>query len=329
MENKIPVGAYIGFFIFIFLVLVVLCILFCCSCHVVKHSEVMILERWGKYKKTMLPGLYFINPFCESPRKINWRFCDSSGSYQRIVHEKTNRIDIREHVIVFGKQPVISRDTVSIEIDALVYYQISDPKLAVYSVQNLPDAIELLAQTSLRNIMANLTFDECFSSRELINNQLKQQIERDANRWGVIIHRCEVYNILPPQDIVAAMESQIREERERRAAILLADGARESEVIRSRGTAAKIVLMSEGFRTASIQESKGFSEAKVLLAKAEARSLTAIREAIQDSKIKATDYFLAVHYLQAVTSTLNTNSSATLFLVPQDILDKIATIADK
>eukprot|EP01156_Anaeramoeba_ignava_P018827 Anaeramoba_ignava/a93168_63.p1 GENE.a93168_63~~a93168_63.p1 ORF type:complete len:329 (+),score=113.60 a93168_63:578-1564(+) len=324
-----PIGAWVGGYVALFIVLLVIWIMVAKCCRVVRHSEVMILERWGKYKKTLLPGAHLLVPFIDSPRKVHWRYPQTSNNFSVIIREETERVDMREHVIVFGSQPVISRDTVAIKIDALVYYQIIDPKLAVYSIQNLPDAIELLTQTSLRNIMANLTLDDSFSSRELINSELKQQIERDANRWGVIIHRCEVFNISPPDDILGAMEYQIREERERRATILLADGERESEIIRSRGTAAQIVLLAEGARTSKIQQAKGLAEAKILISKAEARSVTAIREAIQGSNIKATDYLMTVQYLRALTNALKSSSSSSLVLVPQEILDELGQVTQK
>ncbi|KAJ5066339.1 hypothetical protein M0811_13718 [Anaeramoeba ignava] len=324
-----PIGAWVGGYVALFIVLLVIWIMVAKCCRVVRHSEVMILERWGKYKKTLLPGAHLLVPFIDSPRKIHWRYPTTSNNYSVIVREQTDRVDMREHVIVFGSQPVISRDNVSIKIDALVYYQINDPKLAVYAIQNLPDAIELLTQTSLRNIMAHLTLDESFSSRELINIELKQQIERDANRWGIIIHRCEVFNISPPNDILSAMEYQIREERERRATILLADGERESEIIRSRGTAAKIVLLAEGSRTSQIQQAKGLAESKILISKAEARSVTAIREAIKQSNVKATDYLITVQYLRALTNALKSSSSSSLVLVPQEILDELGQVTQK
>lgn len=152
----------------------------------------------------------------------------------------TDRIDTREHVLDFGRQHVITKDTVQLDIDALVYFRITDPRVAVFKIQNVPDAIELLTQATLRNVIAQMTLDDTFSSREQINAELLSKVQRDAERWGVTITRVEIFNILPPHDIRSAMENQIKSERERRSTVLQADGERESAVIRSRGDAARV-----------------------------------------------------------------------------------------
>jgi regulator of protease activity HflC (stomatin/prohibitin superfamily) len=156
------------------------------------------------------------------------------------VHCETDRIDLREHCIDLGKQHVITKDTVQINVDAVLYYQIADPVLAVYSIANLPDALTLLTQTTLRNIIAQITLDETFSSRDLINQRLRDKTSRDAERWGVSITRVEIMNIFAPEDIRDAMEKQIKEERERRSSVLRADGEREAAIVSSKGNAAKV-----------------------------------------------------------------------------------------
>ncbi len=184
---------------------------------------------------------------------------------------ETDRIDLREHCIDLGKQHVITKDTVQINVDALVYYQISDAVLAVYSVANLPDALTLLTQTTLRNVVAHITLDESFASRDLINARLRDKTSRDAERWGVAITRVEIMNIFAPDDIRDAMEKQIKEERERRSSVLRADGDREAAIVSSKGNAAKvcvspisaalcsralirqIILCAEGDKTAQMQ----------------------------------------------------------------------------
>lgn len=288
------------------------------------------MERWGKYHGTLKPGLRFVIPFVDNPRRIDWRYLTvppGSGRSLRIVSRATDRIDMREHVIDFGRQHVITKDTVSIHIDALVYYQITDAEAAVFNIQNLPDAIELLTQTTLRNIIAQMTLDDTFSSRDIINNTLKDKTAGDAERWGVTIHRVEIFNINPPHDIKLAMENQIQEERERRSTVLRADGKRESAIIRSRGRAAEIVLSAEGYKTSKLLTAKGEAEAKTTLAKAEAEGLKALRSSISDSKIRATEYLVALQYLSALTSlTSSRRAKAKVHLLPASTLSQMKSL---
>jgi len=289
----------------------------------------MIIERFGRYKDTLKPGFHYIIPFIETPRKIHWRYLDVAPGQNLVkaVKIETDRIDMREHVIDFGRQHVITKDTVQIDIDALVYYQITDPELAVFKIQNLPDAIELLTQTTLRNIIAQMTLDDTFSSRELINSQLKEKTMADAERWGVTIKRVEIMNILPPADIKQAMEKQIISERERRSHVLQADGERESSIIRSKGNAAQIILQSEGEKTARIQNAKGTSESKILMATADAESIKAIRNSITDSGVRATDYLMATQYLNTVNKMTPKNGKpSSIVLIPSDTLNTIGDL---
>jgi len=319
-------AAIAAFYVLLFLGLLLTLILVRAGVKVVRQAEVMILEEWGKYKITLKPGLHFIWPFIQTPRQIHWRYVEKLPLQDatKVYTVYTDRIDLREHVIDFGKQHVITKDTVQIYIDALVYYQIKDPELAVFSIQNLPDAIELLTQTTLRNIIAQMTLDDTFSSRELINSILKEMTEQDAERWGVRITHVEIMNILPPEDIKSAMEYQIREERERRSLVLSADGERESNIIKSKGTAAQMILRAEGQKTADIQRAKGAAKSKLLLAQAEAKSIELIKKALETSGVKATEYLITLKYLNALRNLANANSK--VVLVPSNINEIIKTI---
>lgn len=200
-----------------------------------------------------------------------------NASVTQVAITTRDRVDLREHVIDLGKQPVITKDTVQIVIDALVYFRIVDPRNAVYRVQNLPDAIEFLTQSTLRNIMAHTTLDETFSSRETINQELLATVQRDSERWGVEITRVEIFNILPPNDIKDAMERQIKSERLRRSTVLVADGTRESSIIKSRGDAARILNDANGRRAAEIAAARGKAEAAKILGEALAQELQIIQ----------------------------------------------------
>eukprot|EP00501_MAST-03F_sp_TOSAG23-6_P001953 GSMAST32.ASY1.ANO1.2037.1 assembled CDS len=163
---------------------------------VVRVAEVMVVERFGKYRTTLAPGVHWLFPYIDTPRRLNWRYLNVSHNNPTALVKsvKTERICMREHVIDFGKQHVITKDTVQMQIDALVYFRVADPLLAVFNIQNLPDAVELLTKSTLRNIIASMTLDDTFSSREKINGELLGKIKADAERWGVTITRVEIFN---------------------------------------------------------------------------------------------------------------------------------------
>jgi len=296
----------------------------------VRHSEVMIIERCGRFKEVLRPGIYWIWPIIDSARVINWRYVDASSGSPQVVSISTTRVDMREHLIDLGNQTVITKDTVQLELDALVYFRIQDPLRAVYQVQNLPDAIELLTQSSLRNIVAGLTLDDSFSSRELINAELLSKVQRDCERWGVLITRVEIQNILPPSDILDAMTKQITAERERRSDVLRADGERESSIIESRGQAAKVVLEAEAVRASTVLRAKGAAEAKKVMASAEAQCLEDIRAAVAPFRVRGVDYLTSVEYLNSLarlTSGPSTRENQSkVVLVPVDTVDVMGTV---
>lgn len=301
--------------------------LFKAAVKVVRHSEVMVIERLGRYKTTLKPGLHWIWPIVDQPRLINWRYLDArrNASHLDVVSVQTDRVDMREHVIDFGKQHVITKDTVQIDIDALVYFRVTDPRVAVLNIQNLPDAVELLTQATLRNIIARMTLDDTFSSREQINAQLLAKIQRDAERWGVSITRVEIFNIDPPPDIKRAMMNQIKAERDRRSQVLQADGQRESAIILSRGNAAKMVLSAEGVRASTLLRAKGDAQAKILLAACEAEAVNRIRVAVGE-ELRAVDYLAAVEYINKF-QLLSYGGNTEVVLVPIESVQAVAQLS--
>lgn len=296
------------------------------SVRVVNHAEVIIIERFGSYKETLMPGLHFVVPLVEQVRQIDWRYLSSSYSVAEIYNIRTERIDCREHVIDFGRQHVITMDTVQIDIDALVYFRIIDPRLAVFKIQNIPDAVEFVTQATLRNIIANMTLDDTFSSRDTINAELLLRVKPDVERWGVAITRVEIFNIIPPSDIKAAMELQIRAERTRRSEVLRADGERESRIVNSRGDAAKMVLAAEGERASVMLRAKGQAEAKLLESRAEAASMQAIRGALADSNVRAVDYLVAFQYLNLLHELTSRGGASEVVLLPVETFTGIEQI---
>ena len=232
---------------------------------VVKQAQVIIIERLGKYSRTLESGLHIIWPIVDKPRSINWRFVKTDykgNSFVQIKNE--NRIDLRETVYDFPRQNVITSDNVSIEIDALLYFQITDPVKAVYEITNLPQAIEKLTQTTLRNVIGELELDKTLTSRDTINAKLRDILDEATDKWGVKVNRVELQDINPPQEIKMAMEKQMRAERDRRAKILVAEGDKRSQI-----------LVAEGDKEARITRAEGEAEAKVKVAEAEAKAIQA------------------------------------------------------
>jgi regulator of protease activity HflC (stomatin/prohibitin superfamily) len=260
---------------------------------------------------------------------VHWRVLEVpwGASAPSVKATRTDRIDMREHVIDFGKQEVITKDTVQVSIDALVYFRVTDPRAAVFRVANLPDAVALLTQATLRDLIAQMTLDDTFSSREAINSVLLAKVQRDAERWGVQITRCEIQDISPPSDIAEAMEKQIEAERERRSEVLRADGDRESKVIRSRGEAARVVLTAEGERASEVLRAQGVAEAKRVLAAAEAQSLAAIRAAVTPFGVRGVDYMAAIEYLNSLSRLTYNAAGSRVTLVPVDAVERVQAAA--
>lgn len=205
---------------------------------VVPQSETRVIERLGRFHSVLAPGLNFIVPFIDRPKMIYTRRIENSvGNHTTVRMSATTVIDLREQVYDFPAQQVITRDNVTTEINALIYFQITDPKKAVYEIDNLPNAIEKLTQTSLRNVIGELELDETLSSRDTINSRLQSILDDATNKWGVKVNRVELQDITPPESVRVAMEKQMQAERNRRAEILNAEGEKQSVILRSEETA--------------------------------------------------------------------------------------------
>ena len=223
---------------------------------IVQQSQTVIVERLGRYQKTLTSGINIIFPVIDKPRMIFWRF--SKTDYEgRIyaVNRLVNRIDLREAVFDFPKQNVITRDNVVTEINAILYYQVTDPVKATYEIANLPEAIEKLTQTTLRNVIGEMDLDQTLTSRDTINSKLRHVLDDASNKWGVKVNRVELQDINPPRDIRDAMEKQMRAERDKRATILEAEGQKASQI-----------LAAEGKREAEIKNAEGDKQAQILRA---------------------------------------------------------------
>ena len=272
---------------------------------IVQQAEVVIVERLGKFDRVLESGFNFIVPIIEAPRAIDWKVTQKGfdGSTYSMVQKRT-RIDLREAVYDFPRQNVITKDNVSISINALLYFQIIDPKSAVYEIQNLPDAIEKLTQTNLRNLVGQLDLDESLVSRDKINHELRAILDDATNKWGVKVNRVELQDIIPPSDIQSAMEKQMKAERDRRAAILEAEGLKKSAVLKAEGEKEAAINRAEGEKQANILKAEGVAQARILEADGEKEAIARIINALSD-KGQPDKYLIAMKYLEtmkAITS---------------------------
>ena len=272
---------------------------------IVTQSEIMVVERLGKFRRILSPGLNLIFPLIDKPRPILWRTRVTNLKGKDVVREQdSSTVDLREQVFDFPKQSVITADNVVIEINGLLYYQITDPRRAVYEVKNLPNAIEKLAQTTLRNIIGELALDATLSSRDEINGKMRTVLDDATDKWGVKVNRVEIQDIDPPTTVREAMEMQMRAERERRATILEAEGVKQSKILRA-----------EGERGALIAEAEGARQSRILKAQGEAESIAVVAAALEREQMNPADYLIAMKYLATLSEIgVGSGGDKTVFL---------------
>ncbi len=282
---------------------------------VVPQSETRVIERLGRFHSVLSPGLNFIIPFIDRPKTIYMRRVESSvGSRPLVRLSATTVIDLREQVYDFPSQQVITRDNVTTEINALLYFQITDPKKAVYEIDNLPNAIEKLTQTSLRNVIGELELDETLTSRDTINSKLQNILDDATNKWGVKVNRVELQDITPPESVRVAMEKQMQAERNRRAEILNAEGEKQSLILRSEGEKASKINQAEATKQAEILRAEGDAQAIILNAQAEAEAIRRVAQAVTDTKTDPATYMLAMKYIDTLKELTSGTDNKTVFL---------------
>lgn len=262
----------------------------------------MVVERLGRYHRTLDSGINIILPVVDRPRQIRWRYVVEAAEGKVVVRtSETTRIDLREQVYDFPRQNVITNDNVSTEINAMLYFQITDAKRAVYEIADLPNAIEKLTQTSLRNVVGELDLDALLSSRDTVNSRLRGILDEASDKWGVKVNRVEIQDIMPPPEVKRAMEQQMRAERDKRAAVLEAEGRKQSEILRAEGDKQSAVARAEGEREAVILAADGDAQARLKAAEAEARAIEQIGAALGEGNNPA-GYLLGIQYIQALKS---------------------------
>lgn len=301
--------------IFLGLIALIVLILVFNGVIVVPQSETRVIERLGRFHSVLNPGLNLIWPFIDKAKLVYVRKVESAGYGRTIVRMSTTPvIDLREQVYDFPSQQVITKDNVTTEINALLYFQIVDPKKAVYEIDNLPNAIEKLTQTSLRNVIGELELDETLTSRDTINSKLQAILDDATNKWGVKVNRVELQDITPPGSVREAMEKQMQAERNRRAEILKAEGEKKSRILRSEGERESEVNAAEAIRQAEILRAGGEAKAQILRAEAEAEAIRRVAEAIKDTKTDPATYMLAVKYIEALQEMVSGKDGKTVYI---------------
>lgn len=281
---------------------------------IVQQAEAVIVERLGKFERELTPGFNFIFPILEAPRSVAWKMTQRlpNGESYSYIKEKS-KIDLREAVYDFPRQNVITKDNVTISINALLYFQIVNPKSAVYEIQNLPEAIEKLTQTTLRNLVGALDLDETLVSRDKINHELRAILDDATNKWGVKVNRVELQDVIPPMDIQQAMEKQMKAERERRAAILEAEGLKKASILKAEGQKEAEINRAEGDRQAAILQAEGQAEARIKTANAESEAIKLVIEAISD-KGRPDQYLIAMKYLETLKSITEGENNKVVYM---------------
>lgn len=272
---------------------------------IIPQSETKIIERLGKYYATLKPGINIIIPFIDRAKEII--------ALRRGRYVYTNSIDLREQVYDFDKQNVITKDNVQTQINALLYFQIVDPFKAVYEISNLPNAIEKLTQTTLRNIIGELELDQTLTSRDTINTKLRAVLDDATNKWGIKVNRVELQDITPPESVLQAMEKQMQAERNKRATILTSEGEKAAAILKSEGEKTAIINKAEADKQMAILNAEGEAQAKIRKAEAEAIAIQKITEAVGKSTNPA-NYLLAQKYIKMLEYVASGDKTKTVYL---------------
>lgn len=315
----------------ILIVLAVFVIIFAAAgIRIVQQSQTIIVERLGKYHRTLSSGINIIIPVIDKPRQIIFRYVREDYDGRKVVTFKSkDRIDLRETVYDFPRQNVITRDNVGTEINALLYFQIMDPVKAMYEIENLPNAIEKLTQTTLRNVIGELDLDDTLTSRDTINSKLRIILDDATNKWGVKVNRVELQDINPPADIREAMEKQMRAERDRRAKILEAEGMKRAQILEAEGYKESQINQAEGEKQAQILIAEGDAQARIRRAEGEAEAIRKVTEAVSKNG-DPINYLVAMKYLETFRQMVEGKDNKTIYLPYEasGILSSIGGIKD-
>ena len=293
--------AAIGGFIVPIILIVLIILILAANIKVVQQSKAYVVERLGAFHSVWGVGIHFKVPFIEKVAKV---------------------VSLKEQVVDFAPQPVITKDNVTMQIDTVIYFQITDPKLYTYGVEHPMAAIENLTATTLRNIIGDLELDQSLTSRDHINSQMRAILDEATDNWGIKVNRVELKNIMPPRDIQESMEKQMRAERERREAILQAEGQKQSQILVAEGEKQSAILRADAAKQAAILQAEGAKQAKILEAEAQAQAIMKVQQATADAiklinEAQPGDGVIKIKALEAFAAAAN--GKATKIIVPSEI----------
>jgi regulator of protease activity HflC (stomatin/prohibitin superfamily) len=291
-------------FIFLAFIGVALLVVALKTVKIVPQSSVLLIERLGRFNRVAASGLNIIVPFFENPRAVYW-----TNSRPGVTS-----IDLREQYIDLPPQPVITRDNVTINVDSVVYWLITDPAKAVYEVNDLVGGIIQLTITGMRSVMGEMDLDHTLSSRDQINSKLRLILDEATDKWGVKVTRVDVKNINPPEDVRITMEKQMTAERNRRALILQAEGDKQAAITRAEGEKQAAVTRSEGERESAILAADGAAQARLKAAQAEAQAIGQIANALGGSTENTAQYLITARYIESLRDMAKTNNSKVIFM---------------
>ncbi|MGZ5366949.1 SPFH domain-containing protein [Aeromicrobium sp.] len=269
---------------------------------IVPQARTGIVERFGKYRATLPAGLNMVMPFVDRVRYM---------------------IDLREQVVSFPPQPVITEDNLVVSIDTVIYFQVTDPVDATYEIANYIQAIEQLTMTTLRNIIGGMTLEHALTSRDQINNALRGELDGATGKWGIRVNRVELKGIDPPPSIKDAMEKQMRADRDKRAVILTAEGERQSAILMAEGQKQSSILTAEGERQAAILRAQADRQAAILRAQGEGQAIQTVFQAIHDGN--ADQKLLAYQYLQMLPK-IAAGDNSTMWIIPAELTKAMESI---
>src|SRR5436190_8288636 len=287
---------------FLFFVGIVLLVIAAKTIKIVPQATVMLVERLGRFSRVASSGLNILVPFLDKPRAVYWT--NSRGG--------VTSIDLREQYIDLPPQPVITRDNVTIHVDSVVYWQITDPVKAVYEMNDLVGGIVQLTITGMRAVMGDMDLDHTLSQRDQINAKLRIILDEATDKWGVKVTRVDVKNINPPEDVRITMEKQMTAERNRRALVLQAEGDRQAAITRAEGEKQAAVTRAEGEKQSAILAAEGAAQARLRNAEAESEALNRIAQAIPGGDPE--QYLITMRYIESLRDMTRTNNSKVIFM---------------
>jgi regulator of protease activity HflC (stomatin/prohibitin superfamily) len=299
-------GEVLGGFLLIFLLLffgIFLLIVAAKTIKIVPQATVMLIERLGRFSRVASSGLNMIFPFIDKPRAVYWT--NTRGG--------VTSIDLREQYIDLPPQPVITRDNVTIHVDSVVYWQITDPVKAVYEMNDLVGGIVQLTITGMRAVMGDMDLDHTLSQRDQINSKLRIILDEATDKWGVKVTRVDVKNINPPEDVRVTMEKQMTAERNRRALVLQAEGERQAAITRAEGEKQAAVTRSEGEKQSAILQAEGLAQARLRQAEAEAQAITQVAQAMEQHGNPA-QYLITTRYIESLRDMTKSNNAKVIFM---------------